>query len=784
MFSLANYVNEQLNFFGDILDKRPSQVSRSAKDPLLLVVDDKLSLKEKVSKLLKSELASQQIWAITNIANLVSKNIECMNLVKEIPQFFISKSAKVELAAVKTAYALLWHDSKKYTSIFLKPVIDRISAIPAIEYAQCIDIMSAALIEGNIDMSNSTTYLTEFSSFLPLIKKLFEQDESHQHAGSLIIKDITSCQSFQIHVTEEEFHQIFLKSPVFVNEYLSPTIARNFSCQSRFGEEWISTRLPHQLLQLDEKFRLGVAKYFIDFIDHIKAVHLYSSVHDAYQWASNDPIIASAIVERIEIISKSRFVDLVTKTYSLLTVISSCGSSNSSSNFSCNSPGASSTLSSNSANPQLVAIRAKLPKTLIDHPMLYSASEDILKTVLTNLANDSATNVKCAFLDNLSKIYNSADSKTKDTLLTLYQNLFKEKDNKVLEKLVDTSMLVNLANNRPPHTISLFLNIADKFKTRWRFFSKILRSFEQFPSETFTHGIKQLFSIVVEAVKVNPQALMLQANSFFLFCVHSNFQVLKVHDLLNYLAHEFGHSEQYQMRIFYLKIATSLIDGFVHNNSDYYIDNVWSKVVDFYMSETVEFVFIKLIKYLIEFINKFNPFNSVRLTKDIHILIETTSVRFRKKKDSKVQLRTKSNPVGLQNIKPPSNDLSVPYLNPDIDSLMAKLIPLIPSNGKSFSASPSFEKLPTIIDKQSPRLRRPMNNPPGLTRNISNQNISINSSQIPRSSNNLKLPRPVPAYRNPSPKSTARPKSFTTGGKPMTKSNSNASINTMRFPKL
>mgnify|MGYP001071254233 CR=1 FL=1 len=82
MFSLTKLVDETQNFFGDILDKRPSQVSRSAKDPLLLVLDDNLPLKEKVSKLLKSELASQKVWAITNIANLVSKNIECMNCIQ------------------------------------------------------------------------------------------------------------------------------------------------------------------------------------------------------------------------------------------------------------------------------------------------------------------------------------------------------------------------------------------------------------------------------------------------------------------------------------------------------------------------------------------------------------------------------------------------------------------------------------------------------------------------------------------------------------------------------
>lgn len=768
MFSLNKLVDETQNFFGDILDKRPSQVSRSAKDPLLLVLDDNLPLKEKVSRLLKSELASQNVWAITNIANLVSKNIECMDLVQQIPSFFLSASAKVELAAVKTAYALLWHDPKKFTAVFLKPVIDRISAVPAIEYAQCIDIMATALTEGSFNITNS--YLSEFSSFLPLIKKLFQQDVRYQHAGSLIIKQITSCPSLQIHVTEDEFHQIFLKSPVFVNEYLSPTIAQNFSFKSRFGEDWISTRLPTQLLKLDERYRLGVGKYFIDFLDRIKTPNLYSSVHDAFEWASKDPIIALAIVERIEMISKSRFVDLVTKTYQLLTVISSSESGKNS-----NSP--SSKLSN--SNSTLVSVRSKLPKLLIDHPMLLSASDNILKNVLTNLANDLDTSVKCAFIENLGKIYNSATtSTTKEKILSLYQNFFKEKDIKVLEKLVDTTMLVNLAKNRPAATHSLFLMIADDFKTRWRFFSKILRAFEQFPTETFVQAVHQLFSIVVEAVNLNPQALMMQTNSFIIFCVRSKFSNMRIQDLLVYLANEFGHSHRFQMRILYLKIASSLIDEF-ESDKQFYIDNVWEKVVEYYTDEKVEFVFIKLLKYLIEFINKFNPFNSAKMTSEIRVLLETTSGRFKLKSESKTKTRS-------MKFKSTNFDLEGKYINSDIDLLVSQLIPLIPSNLKSFSASPSFDKLPTIIDKQSPRVRKPLNQYPtgSLPRNVSNQNFSINNSPIPRSTNNLKLPRPVPAYRNPSPKSNARPKSFTNAGKPMVKSNSNANINKMRFPKL
>ena len=728
MFSLAKFVDEQLNFFGDVLDKRPSQVSRSLRDPLLLVLDDNLPLKSKVSTLLTSELASQKVWAITNIARLVSMNIECDDLVKEIPRCFLSKSAKVELAAAKTAYALLWHDSAHYTPFFLKPIIDRISAVPAIEYAQCIELMAPSISPDE-----------SFSSFMPLIKKLFEKDESHQHAGSMVVKNIPS-----LSITEEDFNNILLNSKVFVNEYLSPTIAHNFSHKhNEYGINCLEVTLPNKLIELegkDKSYREGVTKFFIDFMDRIKIQTLYSNVHNGFEWATSNPKIALAIIQRIEIISKSRFVDLVNKVYLLLPYIANCND---------------------------CQVRKMLPKALIEHPSLFKGPESSLKTVFTQLGNDKDPNVKIAFLENLDQIYNSLLINNKNlngknenldgTLLTLYQSLLKDSDIKVVEKLItDTPlMFVALAKNRPPSIMNLFIQVLKQFQNRWRFFTRILREIEQFPTPTLVSGIKPLLTIICEAVKINPQALVVPVTSFFAFCIHQKFDCLKLPDLLKFLAFEFGKSPDFHLRIVYIKLAQSLLDEF-DDDRQFFIEHIWSFLYE-YKDEKVEFVYIKLLEFLADYVQKYKVRDSVKQSQEVQTVL--------------------------------NNKKFIDSTNPEIHNLVEYIRPLLPSHTRSLSAQPSLDKIPSIVDKSSPRLKRPIrtSSSPNHPQAHNIQNHLPHTSQSNRMSAPTckNIPRPVASSnRKTSPKITSSRRSSYNPSSPMIKSSSNSGISSMRFPRL
>ena len=469
---------------------------------------------------------------------------------------------------------------------------------------------------------------------------------------------------------------------------------------------------------------------------------------------------------------------MVTKTYSLLPIISAPPA-----------PELHTTISS----PHTDDIRIKLPKLLIDHPILFDGPDNTLKSVFTQLANDTDSKVKCAFLDHLNDLYNSTNNPhSKETLLSLYQSMFKEDDMKVLEKLVNTSMLVNLAQNRPPQTMSLFLTILEKFKKRWRFFSKILKAIEQFPQQTIYQGFKQLLIVVADALEANPQALMPQIISFYTFCVHERFNVIKLTDLFLYLSHDFAKSNHYQLRIFYLKLSSALMDEFLPSEKEYYIENVWNRIAENYYSEKVEFVFIKLVEYLLEFITKFHPFESAKLTNDIYELLTSTAPHFQKKSMVKNDKSPRQSPGSFQSKSPKPTPsltalLTTTYANQQLDFLISELIPLIPANIRSMSAQSSIDKLPTIIDKNSPHVKKPINSMPIPSQNRSNPNILASSMHAHGSPVPMKtIPRPL-NQRNPSsPKVSSRPRpnSFMPKSRPMVKSASNTSMNTMRFPKL
>jgi hypothetical protein len=227
MFSLARHVDEQLNFFGDVFDKQPSQVSRSSKDPLVLTVNESLPLKAKVELLINSELASQQVWAITNVTRLIALRIHCDALIEAIPKCLWSKSARVELAAAKTAYALIDHDPSRYTPFFIKAITQRAAGIPAIEYTECIEKMAPVLTKDDV-----TTCI------LPLLDQLFLQDHGHHHAACRILQCIPAP---LLNLSPTTFNR-YLKSPVLVNSHLVPILKR---FQSLFGPTWIATDLPN-----------------------------------------------------------------------------------------------------------------------------------------------------------------------------------------------------------------------------------------------------------------------------------------------------------------------------------------------------------------------------------------------------------------------------------------------------------------------------------------------------------------------------------------------------------
>ena len=625
MFSLARFVHEQMNFFGDVLDKRPSQVSRSHRDPLILVIDDQMPLKDKVAKLLTSELASQQVWAISNIFKLVSDGVDCDSLIGELPRMFLHKSAKVELEAAKTAHALISLKPEKYTHVFAQAIFDRIAAVPAMEYAECIEKMA-------IDPQDVS------ASIVPLLEKLFGQDDSHQHAGCQLLRLLPPG---PLALTTDQFAK-FLKSKVLVNVYLCE-VAGKYA--AHFGEAWVAMDLPTLLAGMGDGYRLGIAKYFVDFGSRIRSSSLYSVTHSAFDWAQSNEDIALALMERVPIIAKSRFVDLGPKVHALIPVLGA------------------------SKNP---AKRIELIKMLAKTQMLMNGNESNLYRTLSSLANDKETSVRVAFLENIEHLYKLTDSSnTKNGLIQMFQNLLRdEKEVPVMEKLVNPFMLVQFANSRQASNMSLVLDLASKFKTRWRFFTKLLQTLEMFPHDAVLFMLKRFLKMIEEAVSMNPQSLMRPVASFYTFIIHSRFDVIKFNDFLNYLFTRYGKSGHYQQRIVYIKLAASLMNELSQKE---YLELIWPRILE-YKSEQIMFVKAKVLEFLVEFGQKFHSLDSQSLSKSMDELCSSYT-----------------------------SDT-----DPDVVHLLGQARLLIMAK-KSLSAQPSLEKLPSLSDPK-PRITKPVTN--------------------------------------------------------------------------
>lgn len=558
MFFLSDFVKEQDSIFGDSMDKRPSQMFKP--NPLMLVIDETLPLDKKVLALIKSELTAQVCWAISQIPKLGTKYSNTEKLIGMIPSYFISQSSKIELAAVNAAKEILSKHPQQYTCLFLKPILARITAVPAVEYALCIKLMLEIMPAADIN-----------NTFKPLISTLFSKSDKFQHVAALILSYIPIS---KFPITKDEF-SVYLKSTVFVNEHLT-NVAQLYT--SVFGMDWIRKEIPSQLQEILEKkseIKPGFTTFFLEHMDRILLPSLYSTLLKIIDWGSEDPNIGFLILKRTLAISQSRFVDLAPKVY-LITP----------------------TLASSSDKK----IRAKVPELLVSVPQILNGHESTIQRILTSLQNDKEPDVRKALLDNLENIHSLLESKKlKDMCLNIFLFLFKDQNNDVRESLVNQYLIIELSKSSSPTIMMSVVNLLDSFKTRWRYISRILKAIEQCPKQNVSVVLKNILTLLQEAAKINPQALSPVIISFYIYVIHSRFDSIRMNDMLRYLAIKYGSNKRFQLRILYLKIAEGLLDEF---EESFYIEHIFNVVSDF-TNEKVVFVQSQIMIYLAAFIKKY-----------------------------------------------------------------------------------------------------------------------------------------------------------------------------------
>ena len=558
MFVLAKYVEEQSNFFGDVLDKRPSQVYKP--NPLVLVIDDKLPLSGKIEALMKSELVAQVCWSLSNVPKLVKSGAPSSEIVNKVPHFLCARSSRVELAAVNAAIELLKYSPSQYTKVFWTPVLDRIKTVPAIEYGICID-----------EMCKSVPAATLNNELLPVIEQLFKQSEVFQRLASFVLSVLPAE---KLNLTVQQFG-VFVNSAVFVNEFLVK-VSSSFS--KKFGTEWLYKDLPEELLKVKKDTnRLGIASFFIVNMERIKLQNVYSELLGVYEWATSDPEIAIVWLNHADIVLESRFIDFLAKTYQLINVV--CCS-------------------------EKADVRRQLPGILCEKSVLLNkAPEAIMKGAFEKLAKDKDAKVQCVFLEKIAEIHEKVeDTKLATSLLHIFFALLKEKPKHLLESLINKHMLIAISQASMPGIMQYVMDLMDAVKDKWRQFTSLLAIIEGFPEKIVSASLKKMMIMVENGVSINPQALSRSAISFYAYIIHSKFTTIRLTELMKYLTVTFAESEKFQLRILYLKIAAALLNEL---EPEFYFENVFSVVAQF-KNEQVMFVRAALVDYLTTFVKHYN----------------------------------------------------------------------------------------------------------------------------------------------------------------------------------
>jgi hypothetical protein len=388
-------------------------------------------------------------------------------------------------------------------------------------------------------------------------------------------------------ITQESFAH-YLRSAVFVNHHLSQVAVR---WADKFGEDWIAVLLPNELLGLSADYRLGVATYFVDFLDRIRVPGLLPTLLSACEWALADSVIALALLRRAPVVMKSRFSDLPAKVLALIPILA--------------------------ASP-LESTKLGLIAAFAEVQVLLNGNENVLYRAFCALGSDRSVAVRIAFLKRIQELYESVPtSNLRNGIVQMFQNLFSDKETAVLECLVNPFMLVRFAEMRSPPTMTIVLNLAERFKTRWRFFSKLMSTIECFPQDCLTSILSRFLGMVEEAVSLNPQSLGRSAVSFYRFLIHARLECMKLPDFLHYLASSYGQSRNFRQRVVYLQLASALLTELAR---DEFMETVWPQILA-YAEEQVSVVRAKVLEFVVAFGKHFQSAHSFALSGQIDDLV-------------------------------------------------------------------------------------------------------------------------------------------------------------------
>jgi hypothetical protein len=455
------------------------------------------------------------LWAISTIPKLVMADRRALAILPNLTNLFLNPSPSIEYAAISCCIAICRWNGNCAISHVLDPVLRRLSESPAVEYVRCLEqlipVMSREVVQQRI---------------LAIALGFAKMSEGHQFAAGEILVILPFS---MIEFTHGDFLSL-LNSSVIVANYL---VALVLTLGRRMRPNWVETILPKALILQANSFahmRPGVVEAILSVLDRVDAQQAYVCCMSAFGWAANNEPVAVVLVDKADCLAQMRNGEFAAKLKDLGARLAQSTSG---------------------------AIRVQLCSICARNPNTFLSSQVHFRRVIRLLAENSAINVRVAFVKNFHLLFSRTSSAhLKDMLFSYLLPYFSSEDDAIIDALFENSFLyLALKAIRINAILPYFLSIVDSLK-RWRTIASAISIFLGFPEEIVQQSWRQMASLVKKRMSSSPHALASAAVNFYLTLADHTPE----EELIPYLF-EYTQSSQHQLRSFYFKVIVAVANS-------------------------------------------------------------------------------------------------------------------------------------------------------------------------------------------------------------------------------
>ncbi|KAK8887528.1 hypothetical protein M9Y10_038577 [Tritrichomonas musculus] len=489
---------------------------------------------------LTSDKQQRKLWVLFNFPKAAQRDKNLLNLFTHICQFFESKEQIVEYNAIICASEVSKMYGPQIVNVLLPPLLKRLNSFPSTEYVICLKNLLPSL------------ELHEIKKMIfPMIIEFMKNNEQYQHAGGMML-DILPLSKIGL---TQDILDIFLSSPVFIANYLSPII-KNLS--HIFGNDFISTFLIQKLIPITnsrEGTREGAINAILTGLDTINDQPVYIFVLTAFNWASSNDSIALILIRHSDTILTKKHTDFPSKLREFANRIAT----------------------SNNVNN-----RIHLCDELSRGHLLFQCLKGGFRNVFKSQAEDQDVNVRLNFLTNFSKLYsnnvcgnNSANER--DFFYKLLIQFFNDSNVKVQEFLMSAQSIYGLFSSHLKIIVPLFLKLFERSISgnQWRHAFSCIKTCMTFPDDMIKLHSGTMCSIVNSAILKWPHPLSDQVIHFYIRLFQCNTSREANEEIMGSSIMKFAHNPSYSIRIIFIRLSFALSTAFHY---EFFISQVWPNI--------------------------------------------------------------------------------------------------------------------------------------------------------------------------------------------------------------